>query len=339
MRCLSPERGNVAIMENAELISIILPVYNTYVYLDRALSCLHNQTYRNTEVLIINDGSTDDSEKVCLSWAEKDIRFRYIYQENRGVSYARNVGIKAAKGEFITFVDSDDWVDEDYIEVMYDLLVNQQTDISIIMSHNYKKPNGERKPEVFSSGEALIALYEGILFDVGIPGKLFRRELFLNVRCPEKIAIAEDIITNAYLFRSANCVAFQAIEKYHITYNPNSATKMRWNPKVWSCVEAAKELYDIMKDFFPEKTAYGKKVACYTNLVIAQKLSGCGRLNQTNYIRVKNEILKYHSRDAEKVMGLRLKYELRIFLLSRRLYIFFRWLFKNKLAMKLRKLL
>ena len=93
------------------LISVIIPVYNVEEYLDRCLESATLQTYKNIEIILIDDGSTDNSGKMCDEWAEKDRRIRVIHQKNGGLSNARNKGIEEAKGEFISFIDSDDWIE------------------------------------------------------------------------------------------------------------------------------------------------------------------------------------------------------------------------------------
>ena len=122
--------------DSRELISIIVPIYNTDCYLRQCLGSIINQSYKNFEVLLINDGSVDDSAMICKEFAEKDSRIRYFEKENGGVSSARNLGLKNVKGNYITFVDSDDWVEENYLEVLYNALKENEVDISI-SAHNY----------------------------------------------------------------------------------------------------------------------------------------------------------------------------------------------------------
>ena len=124
-------------MEN-ELISIIVPIYNVENYLRQCLDSILNQTYQNFECLLINDGSPDNSADICREYAVKDSRFKYFEKGNGGVSSARNLGIEHSKGEYITFIDSDDWVDSDYLEVLYTTLLEEGADIAV---STYKKFN------------------------------------------------------------------------------------------------------------------------------------------------------------------------------------------------------
>ena len=118
-------------MLEKELISIIVPIYNVEKYLRQCLDSILNQTYQNFECLLINDGSLDNSADICREYVSKDSRFKYFEKENGGVSSARNLGIECSRGEYITFIDSDDWVDYDYLEVLYNSLVDERADIAI----------------------------------------------------------------------------------------------------------------------------------------------------------------------------------------------------------------
>ena len=118
-------------MLEKELISIIVPIYNVENYLRQCLDSIMSQTYQNFECLLINDGSPDHSADICREYVEKDSRFRYFEKENGGVSSARNLGIERSKGQYITFIDSDDWVDSDYVETLYDELIKENADIAV----------------------------------------------------------------------------------------------------------------------------------------------------------------------------------------------------------------
>ncbi|MDS2614080.1 glycosyltransferase family 2 protein [Streptococcus pneumoniae] len=117
-------------MEN-ELISIVVPIYNVENYLRICLDSIQNQTYQNFECLLINDGSPDHSSKICEEFVEKDSRFKYFEKANGGLSSARNLGIECSGGAYITFVDSDDWLEHDALDRLYGALKKENADISI----------------------------------------------------------------------------------------------------------------------------------------------------------------------------------------------------------------
>lgn len=111
-------------------ISIIIPVYNVREWLDECLQSIEQQSFRDFEVILIDDGSTDDSGQKCNQWSQKDSRFRVIHKENEGLSYTRNRGIKSAKGKYVVFVDADDWVDKDFLFELYNAAVESDADIA-----------------------------------------------------------------------------------------------------------------------------------------------------------------------------------------------------------------
>ncbi len=123
--------SKIADYESKTLISIIIPIYNVENYLRQCLDSIVSQTYQNFECLLINDGSPDNSADICKEYVGKDSRFKYFEKENGGVSSARNLGIERSGGAYITFIDPDDWVESDYLEVLYRALLEEQADISI----------------------------------------------------------------------------------------------------------------------------------------------------------------------------------------------------------------
>lgn len=127
------------------LISIIIPVYNVEKYLDECIQSCINQTYKNIEIILIDDGSSDKSAEICKEYAELDSRIIFKSIPNSGVAHARNVGIGISNGSYITFVDSDDFIDEKYCEVMYNLLVDYDADIACCTSYYLQNTDGTYK--------------------------------------------------------------------------------------------------------------------------------------------------------------------------------------------------
>lgn len=185
------------------LISIIVPIYNVYPYLQFCLESIANQTYLNFEVLLINDGSRDNSKDICLEFVKKDTRFKYIEQKNAGLSASRNTGIINSKGEFITFIDGDDFIDPNYLEELY--YATLKTDSEIVIG-NYKEFNEEDnnyyihvfdyREEYYNQKELLKK--RGVEFETSW-GILFHKRLFENILFPVDKCIG-DSFTNYKLF-------------------------------------------------------------------------------------------------------------------------------------------
>lgn len=217
------------------LISVIVPVYRVEEYLERCVKSILSQTYKNLEVILVDDGSPDQCPAICDACAEKDARVKVIHQENKGLSGARNAGIDAASGEYLAFVDSDDYVSPHFIEELYQLL--QDTGCAIGQCRfSYVKGDGlvEESDSAFCiyRGESLMEqLYgpeEKATCFVVAWNKLYRAELFkeTGIRYPEG-RIHEDEATTYRLFHEAKKLAFldRALYGYY-TENGGSITSV-----------------------------------------------------------------------------------------------------------------
>ena len=122
-------------------ISVIVPIYNVEKYLEKCLDTIINQTFKDIEIICVNDGSTDNSRKILAQYAQKDSRIKIVDKKNGGLSSARNAGMKVATGDFYSFIDSDDWVDETMLEKLYKSMVMLNTDITICAVHQYDETN------------------------------------------------------------------------------------------------------------------------------------------------------------------------------------------------------
>lgn len=178
-------------------VSVIIPVYNTQKYLARCLDSILNQTQSELEILLIDDGSTDDSGKLCDAYAKKDNRFQAIHKENGGVSSARNAGIERMTGDYCCFVDSDDYVCENYIFVLWDNLSSLGCDISVCGLAKACADENSNRVTVMGRREAQLSLFNetgGIKGYIG--GKLFRTDIIKkkNIRFDENLSLAEDLL-------------------------------------------------------------------------------------------------------------------------------------------------
>lgn len=213
---------------NNPKISVIIPVYNIEPYLSRCLDSVINQTYKNLEIIVINDGSTDKSGEIADSYCLIDNRVIVIHKTNNGVSAARNAGIDKATGEYIGFVDGDDYIEPD----MYELLIQNAIYNSADISHcGYKMvfPNridlyyGTGKILLLNKNEGLIELLKGEIIEPGLCNKIYKRELFLSIRFREDIRNHEDLLANYYLFNLSEKSIFKDETKYHYMVRKNSA--------------------------------------------------------------------------------------------------------------------
>lgn len=183
-------------METNEVVSIIIPIYNVEAYLRQCLETVIHQTYPHLEIILVNDGSPDQSEEICKEFFRKDARIRYVRQENGGLSAARNTGIELATGDYITFIDPDDWVTEDYVEVLYRQLQKYNADVSVANYNLYDDSSSKYLIKV-TDDDYSETLYEGreIMDHDAIQEtrdmawacammKLYKRSLFEGLRFP-----------------------------------------------------------------------------------------------------------------------------------------------------------
>ena len=216
-----------------ELISIIVPVYNVEQYLDDCLISIINQTQKNLEIILIDDGSTDKSGKICDEYAKKDSRIIVIHKENGGVSSARNAGLRIAKGAYIGFVDPDDWIAEDMYEVLYSNAKKYDADVSVC---KYKIVKNRRKDNLNAINlikhnktigldaikSMCYMLSSNKFYDCGPCNKLYKKEVvpYFN----QNISVAEDLLFNFEIyFRKENVSCWDDSEKYFYYYRSDSA--------------------------------------------------------------------------------------------------------------------
>lgn len=185
-------------MNNFPLISIIVPVYNCENYLSRCIESIINQTYKNIEIILVNDGSTDSSGAICLNYQASDNRIVYLHQENRGQSSARNAGLDVSKGEYIGFADSDDYLQPDMIEQMYLCALKHNADM-VACNHHQELESGERLltessevSQIFNSSQAMKSMFIDNKISAAVWDKLFSRNLIQEIRFPVGY-VCEDI--------------------------------------------------------------------------------------------------------------------------------------------------
>ena len=172
-----------------DLISVIVPVYKVETYLDRCVQSIADQTYRNLEIILVDDGSPDNCPAMCDAWAQKDGRIRVIHKENGGPSSTRNAGLDAAQGEYLCFVDSDDWVHPQYVELLYNTCTEYDVsisgcDYSIVSDYVPFESAVSKACTLYDTEQALEQFIHGRLFRAVVWNKLYHRNILKDVRFP-----------------------------------------------------------------------------------------------------------------------------------------------------------
>ena len=208
------------------LVSIIVPVYNVEKWLERCIQSLVDQTYRTLEIILIDDGSTDSSSMICDRWAEKDRRIIVVHKENGGLSSARNLGIDLAHGQYIGFVDSDDWVNSRFIEILHQLMVNYQCDLAECGScetwGEVHPTSYEAAAEVHTKHEAMEAHLKDTRFTCVIWNNLYKREI-ITARFPEG-KLHEDLFWTYQIIDQCSTLVHTAVPLYYHFHRSDSIT-------------------------------------------------------------------------------------------------------------------
>ena len=232
------------------IISVIVPIYNVEEYLEECLESIQNQTYTNIEVIMINDGSTDGSKEICERFCQQDNRFKLVTQENQGASVARNRGVKESNGDYIMFVDSDDVVKDNIVEV---LLSYMKTDVDIVecKSTRCKEELFENNPvNIIFEGESTEAIIKSIEYKEikYCPfTKLYRRELVEKVPFLEGV-IYEDVYTGINFLRYIRKMIVLDLNGYYYRVRTNSVMTTSFNKKNLDIFPVGKKLIESFDD-------------------------------------------------------------------------------------------
>lgn len=324
-----------------QLISVIVPVYNNAPFLPRCINSLINQTYKNIEIILVDDGSNDNSLSVCKEWAQKDNRITVYHQEYLGVSEARNKGLELAKGEYIIFLDGDDEAHPDYVQKLYVTLIENDLDIAVGCLLRIRNGQPINKFEVtdniqiFDGKNIQMKTFErNRYFYMVVCGKLFKKELYDGLKFPkDRINEDESLIYQLYWKSKRIGVIDDYLYFYH--YNSNSITEKKYNIHHLDGFYMLEEKFAFYKnhglDSFANKTA--SEYFSQMSMVLTRKKNEIVDYKATMkkakefYIKDRKEILQkaqlpkskrlfillsYISFKFVKLFGLLLKYALKL---------------------------
>ena len=339
-------------MKEQPQVSIIVPVYNVENYIERCLNSLVNQTFKDIEIITINDGSTDKSLELLNKYAKEDIRISVIDLGDEGVSYCRNLGIEKANGKYIMFVDSDDWIDSSMVEVMYKKA--EENKLDLVMCSYIREFKDHSKEKIFNlpqeiiykedkvKNELLRKLVGPIKEELSNPemldalgtvwGKLYRADILKENKIKfvdlKEIGSAEDTLFNIFTFNYLSKVMFLNKHMYHYWRdNPKSVTS-QYNPKL---KEQRKVFFKYISDFIKENNfeqvfeeALNNRICTSVlglGLIECSKNNKISRINKIKNIKI--IINEEYIRNAYKNL------ELRFFSIHWRIFYFF---IKNKMS-------
>lgn len=241
-------------MKLESLISVIIPVYNLENYIAKCLDSVINQTYKNLEIIVVNDGSSDSSKEIIDNYAKKDKRIIAIHKKNTGVSDTRNRGIDIAKGEYIGFVDGDDSIEKNMFEKLVENMVKYDADIShcgykMIFPASTKYFYNTGKIVIQDNKKGIIDLIRGDYIEPGIWNKLYKRSVIGNIRMPVDIKNNEDYLFNIEVFQNAEKSVYEDKPFYNYIQRENSAVNCGVSEhKIFDCEIVRKQVFEKYKD-------------------------------------------------------------------------------------------
>ncbi len=232
-----------------DLITIIVPVYNVEQYLEKCLDSIINQTYKKLEILLVDDGSTDASGKICDLYAEKDHRIKVVHKKNGGVSSARNVALNIASGSYIHFIDADDYIELNMIETLYHYIKRDDYDIAIcnvnFIKHAVVSPHViEKKCETVLNQSQFIGMLFGEEWYRGyLVNKLIKRECIGSIRLNEEIHMMEDLVFLVKISSNVSKVYFdKTAYLYYYVQRESSVSHFFESEKYFSIIKAFEEI-------------------------------------------------------------------------------------------------
>lgn len=283
-------------MDNSPLISLIIPIYNAAHTLERCLSSVVGQTYNNLEIIVVDDGSTDEGAVIYEEFSSTDGRIKILRQTNSGVSKARNSGVESATGSYICFVDSDDWVEPNYCEKLFSLIQNEGADIAIVEAA-YEDEAGNvvfQKPvadeSVFDGRRALLLLLEDEVIQSHPWGKLYRADLVRDIKFPEDLKCFEDYSTLFKIFNKAVKVAKSNDQLYHYIQHSASLSHNLSPETAYQFYLAIMKVYSFWRFTMPleEKSPVTKNIIRKLLMVLKRILRNTDR----NVMQVEKEIIR-----------------------------------------------
>lgn len=279
------------------IVSIIVPVYNVEKYLNRCVDSIINQSYKDIEIILVNDGSTDNCGKIIDDYKNNDDRVKVIHKENGGLSDARNFGIDVAKGKYLMFIDSDDWVDDKYVETFLNVMIEEKADLVIgkIKSVFNEKniPINLKNRIMLSRVDAYRKMFLEDGSIISACAKMYKKELFDTLRF-EKGKLYEDFLIFDKIIEGSNKIVYIDYLGYYYFIKSNSITRSNFNPNRMVLIDKSKYYIEFCKCKYPilNNAAIRRYVVSCYNILASSTLDK----KYNDYSRkIRKEIIKYNN--------------------------------------------
>lgn len=297
-------------------ISVIVPIYNSAQTLERTLNSIIDQTYKNLEIILINDGSTDNSFEICKKYSQKDNRIVTINQENKGVGEARNRGLDVATGDFISFVDSDDTMDKNFYTELIATQIVTNADIvesgaKVVLDKNYEiyPYNKKEKVNIFQNHDYM-KNYLNFSLNVSVWGKIYKRKLIGKIRFPA-LNINEDFMFLWEIVKKTNLFCENLNVNYHYYLDKEiSLSKAPFSAKNMTMIQHIEDVINDVNMIYPDLsiTAKNHYNACLLHTMILYYLYLNSEICGDLFIEERNEMLK-KSKNMEPITSYLLLHE------------------------------
>ena len=290
--------------KDSPLISVIVPIYNVEEYLPRCLESISNQSYKHIEIILVDDGATDSSTKIIQKYVQKDERMRAIHKTNGGLSSARNRAIQEAKGEYLTFIDADDYVANDYVEYLFNLLKNNnfksQLAVCSLMNvypESQKEKNmGNGVQETISGKKCIEMMCYHKLVDTCAYAKLGRRELYNDTFFPEG-KLFEDIGSTYKLFEKCKTVECGFEPKYFYVIRKNSIVTSSFNLHKLDLLKMTDKMAESVNEIYPELKQATERRQVYARFSTLNQTLG-----EKNIKDIQNNLILFLKKHRESVL-------------------------------------
>ncbi len=233
-------------MKEKKLVTIIVPIYNTGSFLYHCIDSILEQTYSKLEIILVDDGSTDQSAKICKEYEEKDCRITFLHQVNQGASFARNSGLEVAHGDYIFFVDSDDWIDTNMVETLINDIQEHEADMVISQVPLDKQIS---KSMMIGKMEALPILLEGAWWSPY--GKIIKKTIIENIRFP-KATISEDYVFMVHTVLKCESIYYDSRCFYHREIREGSLSRMALSKRKFEEYDNVSYVAQFIRENYPQ---------------------------------------------------------------------------------------
>lgn len=251
------------------LISVIVPVYKTEKYLDKCVESIVKQTHQNLEIILVDDGSPDNCPSMCDAWAQKDSRIKVLHIENNGVANARNQALKITSGEYIGFVDSDDYIEPNMFQILLENLIHSNSDISVCGFQINDETDVYSNIRSVTRQEALKRICVGDYKYGVLWNKLYCKKIIGDTEMPH-LACCEDLVFNYYVFKNANTIVECESKLYHYFQNEDGTVNGKFGYGAFDAVKSKKIMLEYENDTdLREYAVRGLISSCFV------VLSGC----------------------------------------------------------------